>query len=162
MAGNQCKSVGMDTSDLRGLYEEFLALGAAGGFGPPPEGEWRAELVLAHIACNDARLLATTQAVIDGRDATYTNEGIWQNESDELEQYVRDTPDLLAAIRTNRDALLAAVEQLGDKATTEVPATITHAGHVVLDGPVPWADLVAGASIRHIGMHIEQLQALKA
>lgn len=152
----------MDTSELRGLYNSFIALGEAGGFGPPPAGEWRAEIVLAHIARNDERLLEVTEQVLAGGDGlTYDNNGLWENDSEILEAYVKEHPDLVGRVRSCSDALMAAVERL-DEATGAIPVhtTITHAGHVVLDAPVPWGQVVAGAQLRHIGMHIEQLQDL--
>jgi hypothetical protein len=49
----------MDTTKLDEGHRELAALARAGGFGPPPPGEWTAEQVLAHVACADTAIAST-------------------------------------------------------------------------------------------------------
>jgi hypothetical protein len=44
----------MDVTRLRQRHDEFLAVAEAGGFGPPPAGEWDAGQILAHVALGEA------------------------------------------------------------------------------------------------------------
>ena len=151
-----------DTSELRAAYAELIAIAEAGGFGPPPAGQWRAELVMAHMAANDARLAAVTEAVLAGSEASYDNDGLWEEDSAALEDYVAAHPDLVAELRKNSSQLFDLVDQLDDTTfNTVIPTHLTHAGQVVVDGPMPWGQVVAGASMRHIAMHTSQLRDLQ-
>ncbi len=40
----------MDVTRLRQAHDDFLTVAAAGGFDPPPAGEWDADRILAHVA----------------------------------------------------------------------------------------------------------------
>jgi hypothetical protein len=57
----------MDTTELERAYADFLAVARAGGFGPPPPGEWTAEQVIAHVACADTSIAAVALLVAAAR-----------------------------------------------------------------------------------------------
>lgn len=66
-------TAGMDTTELRKAYDELLTEVAAGGFGDPRPGQWRAEQVVAHVAANDEVLASTTEAVLAGTAGRHYN-----------------------------------------------------------------------------------------
>src|SRR6516225_7138531 len=63
----------MDVRALRQAHEDFLEVAKAGGFGPPPPGEWDAERLLAHVAAADAAIASVGLAVAAGQRAAYDN-----------------------------------------------------------------------------------------
>ncbi len=63
----------MDSTMVRQAYTDFLAVAEAGGFGPPPPGEWDAARILAHIYTTHAQITATALAVIAGTRPSYDN-----------------------------------------------------------------------------------------
>lgn len=63
----------MDTTDLRKAYEGVAVEVAAGGFGPPPPGEWDAGQIVGHLARNDDLLAAVTADILAGRPARFDN-----------------------------------------------------------------------------------------
>lgn len=56
----------MDTNDLRKAYESVVVEVAAGGFGPPPAGEWDAGRIVGHLVLTDELLAAVTADVLRG------------------------------------------------------------------------------------------------
>ena len=56
----------MDTTTLRSAYASLIGEARQGGFGEPPEGEWNADQIIAHVAANDELLATTTRQVLDG------------------------------------------------------------------------------------------------
>jgi hypothetical protein len=63
----------MDVTRLRQAHDEFLAVAEAGGFGPPPAGEWDAGRILAHVALGEASGAAAALAIAAGQRAVYDN-----------------------------------------------------------------------------------------
>jgi hypothetical protein len=63
----------MDVGALRQAHEDFLEVAKAGGFGPPPPGEWDAERLLAHVAAADAAIASVALAVAAGQRPGYDN-----------------------------------------------------------------------------------------
>ncbi len=63
----------MDVTRLRQRHDEFLAVAEAGGFGPPPAGEWDAGQILAHVALGEASGAAASLAIAAGQRAVYDN-----------------------------------------------------------------------------------------
>ena len=63
----------IDIHALRQAHEEFLDVAKAGGFGPPPPGEWDAGRLLAHAAAADAAIASIALAVTGGQRAAYDN-----------------------------------------------------------------------------------------
>ncbi len=63
----------MDTTALRTVYRDFLAVAERGGFDRPQPGEWTAEQLLAHIVATDTGITAVALAVAAGQRPTYDN-----------------------------------------------------------------------------------------
>src|SRR6516165_3091200 len=63
----------MDVCALHQAHEDFLEVAKAGGFGPPPPGEWDAERLLAHVAAADAAIASVALAVAAGQRPAYDN-----------------------------------------------------------------------------------------
>ena len=58
---------------LDAVYAPFVASLRAGGLGPPPEGEWPAELVAAHIARNNDLIAEAAEQIAAGHEVRYDN-----------------------------------------------------------------------------------------
>ena len=68
----------MDISTLDTAHREFLnaaqrVVAAGGSTLAPPEGEWNADQIVAHVALVVATTLATTASVVSGTNATFDN-----------------------------------------------------------------------------------------
>ena len=157
----------METTDLRAAYDEFIEVASSGGFGSPPPQEWRAEMVMAHLAANDLRLLEVTQAVLAGDAArldTLRLDNVGTNEWDSaaLEEFIAAHPDLIGEIRKGSVTLCDAAERLDEQtAATMVPLHLVHAGSVVVDEAMPWGQFLLGAGPNHVRGHANQLRALR-
>ncbi|MEZ5243477.1 MAG: SRPBCC domain-containing protein [Acidimicrobiales bacterium] len=157
----------VEAADLAGLaaaYEAFFTEFLAGGFGPPPEGEWNAEQVVAHVALNDGAMLGVCQALVHGGELRFDN--LACHEPAALGRWIEScgTPDvMLGRVRQSSRQLLAAIARLSaDQRATSVHCHLVHAGSVVLDEPRPWGvvavDVQAG---HHLPAHVEQLRNLR-
>ena len=154
----------MDIEALRSGYKEFYAEASAGGFGPPPEGEWTAEFIVAHIAANDDLLSTTTSQVLAGGDAQgYYNHDVIDNAR--LAVLVADrSGDLTSLVAWGREAsdrLCALADELADRGDTLVHTHIVDGDTVVADQPLPWAAVLDIHAQRHLRRHIAQLRALR-
>lgn len=63
----------MDTTELHNAYSDFLATARSGRFGPPPQGEWTAEQLLAHVVAVDTAITAVALQVTSGQRPSYDN-----------------------------------------------------------------------------------------
>src|ERR1700687_2842846 len=128
-----------DTTTPASAYESFLAVAAGGGFGPPPSGEWPAELVVAHIVTNDRRLAEVTAELRAGGSPSYDNEPatIEANLSAAADA-AGGLPALIVAARAGSEALLRLVADL-DVAQAEKPVHFraVDAGVLTVDTPLP-------------------------
>jgi hypothetical protein len=146
----------MDTTGLRTAYEEFAAEAAAGGFGPPPPGEWTAGQVVAHVSRNDELLAAAAAAILDGRPAGLDNRPA-------LDLGALDSlADPLAAVRDSGARLCDLLDRLTDQqAATVVPVFIQDGDEIAVDRPMPWGVLMGVQASVHLPAHGEQLRALR-
>jgi hypothetical protein len=154
----------VDTTALASAYESFLAVAGGGDFGPPPQGEWPAELVLAHIVTNDRLLAAVTSELQAGGSPSYDNEPAT------LEANLNAAADaagsiaaLIVAVRAGSEALLRLVAEL-DVSQAEKPVHFraVDAGVLTVDTPLPWARILDIHTNLHLPGHTEQLAALRA
>jgi hypothetical protein len=139
----------VDTTELRAAYAAFLAEAAAGGFGPPPPGEWTDGEIVAHIARNDELLTATTEQILAGEPATFDN---------------RPALESLTGgdVRTTGERLCDLVDQLSpEQAETVVPVFIQDGERIAVDRPMPWGALLQAQSGFHLPAHGEQLRSLR-
>jgi hypothetical protein len=154
----------VDTTALASAYERFLAVAGGGGFGPPPEGEWAAELVVAHIVANDRLLAAVTAALLAGDSPAYDNEpATLEANLSAAAGAAGSLPALIATARTGSEALLQLVADLdGSQAEQAVHFRAVDAGVVTVDTPLPWARILDIHTTLHLPAHTAQLAALRA
>ncbi|MGH1488260.1 MAG: SRPBCC domain-containing protein [Acidimicrobiales bacterium] len=150
--------------ELAAAYEEFFAEAERGGFGPPPEGEWNAEQVVAHVALNDLAMTAVAQGLVHRAEPSFGN-----HTCQELSNLTRvidnhqDMAGLIAFARTCATQAMAAVARLDiDQQAELVACKLEHDGHVVLDEPRPWAPLAVTVQANmHLPAHTGQLRDLR-
>lgn len=148
---------------LRAGYAAFRTEASAGGFEAPPEGEWTAEQVVAHVALNDASMAAVCRRLIDQREVSFEN-AIVQDPA-VLDRWIADRPmgALVAdAEQAGEDYLLVLARLDDDQLDTEVACRLVDHGAVVLEGALPWRRLAQEiqASV-HLPGHTAQLAALR-
>jgi uncharacterized protein YciI len=144
------------------VYAPFVASLLAGGFGPPADGEWPAELVAAHIARNNDLIADVAEQIAAGHEVSYDNrDGV---DDTELARYAQDTGGLAGLAReVERSArrLARARDALGDRAGTPVPVIIRDHGQIVRDGPMTIGAFIEGNVSFHLDLHLDQLKALE-
>ncbi|MEM9563114.1 MAG: SRPBCC domain-containing protein [Actinomycetota bacterium] len=153
---------------LAAAYEEFFAEAeagaAAGDFGPPDDGGWTAEQVIAHVALNDLALTAVAHALVHRSEPTFENHTCQAIET--LDAVVAEHGDLAALIANGRrcatQALAAARRLDPEQRAKLVECTFEHDGQVVFDGLMPWGQVAIETQAgRHLPAHVEQLQKLR-
>jgi hypothetical protein len=154
----------VDTTALASAYASFLAVAGSGGFGPPPEGEWPAELVVAHIVTNDRLLSAVTADLLAGGSPAYDNEpATLEANLSAAADAAGSFPALIVAARTGSEAFLQLVAHLdGSQADKAVHFRAIDAGVVTVDTPLPWARILDIHTNLHLPAHTAQLAALCA
>ena len=147
---------------LDAVYAPFVASLLAGGFGPPADGEWPAELIAAHIARNNDLIAGTAEQIAAGQEVSYDNEsGV---DDAELARYAADAGGLAGLAReVERSAarLERARDALGDRAGTPIQVIIRDHGQIVRDGPMTIGAFIDGNASFHLDLHLEQLKALE-
>ncbi len=152
----------MSPGSLEAAYAPFTASLLAGGFGPPADGEWPAELIAAHIARNNDLIAEAAEKVVTA-DEPVSYDNFAGVDDAELASYADEAGGLAGLAReVERSAgrLARAADALGDRAGTEVHVVIRDHGKVVRDGPVPIGMFIAGNATFHLDMHAEQLRSL--
>jgi hypothetical protein len=149
---------------LAAAYREFFAVADAGGFGPPPAGEWDAAQVIAHVALNDLAMCAVARRLIDGDAPTFANQTCQDRAAlAAVIQGCGDLAHLIGAARAAAAAACAIAARLGpEQRGVEVPCRLTHDGQVALDAPLPWEQVaIELQTTRHLPAHLEQLLDLR-
>lgn len=157
----------VDAPDLGALglaYGAFFSEFETGGFGPPREGHWTAEEVIAHVALNDAAMLGVCQALVHGRELRFENEVCHDPES--LHRWIDAAGSPAGMVERARQAsrqLMAAVARLStEQRATPVHCRLLHEGTVVLDDPRPWGVVaIEIQAAHHLPAHVTQLQELR-
>lgn len=154
-----------ERSALEAAYEEFFTEAERGGFGPPPEGEWDADQVIAHVTLNDLAMTAVAHALIHTRTPLFENV-ICQDRTvlaAHIERFGGDRAALVAEGRRVSAIALAALARLDEgQLAAPVHCRLRHDGQVVLDQTMPWgvvADEVQAG--RHLPAHTGQLRDLR-
>jgi hypothetical protein len=141
----------VDTTELRKAYESVAVEAAAGGFGPPPPGEWDAGRIVAHLTLNDGLLASTTEAVLAGRPASFDNRPSLDPE-----------PGTVEALRASGARLCDLMDRLTEEqAATVVPILIQDGTEIAVDRPMPWGVLLGIQASFHLPAHADQLRALR-
>ncbi len=155
---------GIDLGALSLAYDAFFEEAGRGGFGPPPDGEWGADEVLAHVALNDLALAAVAQAIVHDRTPDFRNVTCQEPDAMAAEIARSATPaDRVARGRQLAGVALAVVARLSpSQRETPVHCVLHHDGAVVLDEVLPWAQVaVAVQATRHLPAHTDQLRDLR-
>jgi uncharacterized protein YciI len=152
----------MSAESLEAAYAPFTASLRAGGFGPPPDGEWPAELIAAHITRNNDLIAEAAEKVAAGDEqVTYDNfAGVDDAELASYASEVGGLPGLAREVERSAARLARAGEALGDRAATEIHVVIRDHGKIVRDGPMPIGAFVEGNASFHLDMHTDQLRSL--
>ena len=163
--GAEDRPESVNLSVLDAAYAAFFAEAERGGFGPPPDGEWDAAQVLAHVALNDLAMSAVAHAIVQGRrELSFANEVCQDREV--LDAFVRDAGDLSELVARGRsisEVARAATARLDrSRLATLVHCRMLHDGTVVLEEPVHWGRIaVHTQATRHLPAHTGQLRDLR-
>jgi len=154
----------MDVRALRQAHEDFLEVAKAGGFEPPPPGEWDAERLLAHVAAADAAIASAALAVAAGQRPAYDNRPSLDEWN--LRRIVAEAGGLdgLVELVRERGRLLCEVAAaLSESAgTVRINVLIISNDELIVDEPRPLADLIAGVGTVHLPRHARQLAGLRS
>ena len=160
-----------DIESLRGAYGALLgaaeAVAAADGEADvsPPDGEWDADQILAHVSIVGAMTLATVAAIAAGSHAVYDNRlahDAWT--LDHTIELAGGNTGLRDRIRLQAEALCAMADGpalSGRELDTPVPTRLVSHGKVLVDQPVTLREILDGLSGMEIPGHAQQLLALR-
>jgi hypothetical protein len=153
----------MDVIRLRQRHDEFLAVAEAGGFGPPPAGEWDADQILAHVALGEASGAAAALAIASGQRAVYDNRPSLDEWN--LRRMVRQASGsggMAGVVRRYGDLLCGIAAGLTEpELEVCLPVLIISKDQVLVDEPRPLRSLLAGFGEVHLPAHAEQLCGLR-
>lgn len=159
----------LDIAPLRDAYGALLdaavTVAEAGDPGAaPPDGEWDADQILAHVSLVGATTLAAVAAVAAGGHTTYDNRialDTWT--IGRTIEHAGGSAGLRDRIRGQAAALcaLAGGTVLSDaELGTPVPARLLSGDTLLVDRPMPLRDLVTGLAEAELPGHTKQLLAL--
>lgn len=158
----------MDTTSLRDAYRAVLDAAAtvadSGDRSPvPPDGEWNADQILAHVAIVSATTIATVCSVATGAIATYDNRlahDTWT--IDRVIALAGGSRGIRDRIRLQADALcgLGGPTLSEAELDTVVPTLLLSNDAVLVDQPLPLRDLITGLAEAELPGHTKQLLAL--
>ncbi len=153
----------MDIANIHKAYRDFLAVAEAGGFGPPPPGEWDAERILAHIVSVDTSIASAALAVTSGQRPAYDNRASLDRWN--LQRIVTAAgglPGLTRQVRRTGELYCAIAEELSDDdLDVQLPVLIISNDEIVIDQPWSLGTLVDGVGGIHLPSHAEQLRGLR-
>jgi hypothetical protein len=148
-------------ASFEACYAPFVATLLGGRFGSPPDGEWPAELVAAHVARNNDLIAEVAEKISAGREVSYDNAaGV---DDAELAAYAASAGGLAGLAReVERSAarLARARDALGGLAGTPVHVIIRDHAEIVANGPLTIGAFIDGNASFHLDLHHDQLRAL--
>jgi hypothetical protein len=159
----------MDITSLQDAYRVLLVAAAAvAGSGDaipvPPDGEWNAGQILAHVSLLSAATIAAASAIASGANTTYDNRTAldpWTIQR--VIALAGGNTGLQDRIAGQRDALCA----LGGSALSEdelntlVPTLLLSNDALLVNQPMPLRDLLTGLASTELPGHTQQLLALR-
>ena len=158
----------LDTVPLQNAYHALLdAATAAHAEDPsptPPDGEWNADQVLAHVSLVSAATIAAVAGIAAGAKTTYDNRialDTWTIE--QTVAHAGGNAALRDRIRGQAAALcaLAGGAALSDaELSTLVPVRLLSHDTLLADRPMPLRDIVTGLAEAELPGHTKQLLAL--
>jgi hypothetical protein len=159
----------LDIAPLQDAYRALLDAAATvtetGDPSPaPPDGEWNAGQILAHVSLVSAATIAAVAGIAAGASTTYDNRialDTWT-----IEQTIAHAGGN-AGLRDRISAQAAALCALAGGATlsdaelgTLVPARLLSNDTLLVDQPMPLRDIVTGLAEAELPGHAKQLLAL--
>lgn len=158
----------LDTEPLRDAYQSLLdaaaAVASAGHPGPvPPDGEWNADQILAHVALIGAATIGAVSAVTAGANTTYDNriaQDTWT--IDRAIALAGGNTGLRDRIRHQAEALCALAGPALSEAelAAMVPTRLLSRDTLLLDQSLPLRDILTGLADMELPGHTRQLLAL--
>jgi hypothetical protein len=153
----------VQTEDLAAAYEAFLAEAVAGGFGPPPAGEWNAEQLVAHLTVNDGQLAEAVERVLAGASGGFDNSTAvdWTKVTAFADEH-GGLEGTIGALRASGARLCELAGRLtAEQAAAAVPVFIVDGAEVAVDEPMPLGQLLGIQASFHLPAHADQLRALR-
>lgn len=158
----------MEPADLTALevaYDGFFAEASNGPFIAPTNGGWSAAQVLAHVALNDAAMLAVCHSIVDGQNSGFDNTTC--QDPSVLQRWVDQHESLSGLIAAGEHVsrqLRAALNRLSpDQLSQLIHCTLSSDGNLMLDDERPWSSIAIDVqAARHLPSHTEQIAALRA
>ncbi len=149
----------MQTGTLEHANARLLDIARRSRFAYPPAGDWRAELVPAHVVASSRMLAAASAELLAGRIP------VLDNRPTQSTAYLEATAaaagpwaDLVStAERAGRDVLVLAAQLEERHLATRVPTIIVDAGSIRVERPVPFDMLL---DTTRLAGHAEQRRAL--
>jgi uncharacterized protein YbjQ (UPF0145 family) len=134
---------------------EFVALGTA--------VRAIADQILAHLLSVDAAIAAVALGVVSGSRPAFDNRiSLDAGNLDRIIAGHSGRADLIDHVRRQAAVLCDLADQLaGDVTSVLVPSLILSNGVLVLDRPIPLADLIDGLAEDHVPVHARQLLDLR-
>jgi uncharacterized protein YciI len=152
----------MPAESLDTAYAPFVASLLAGGFRSPPDGEWTAEQIAAHITRNNDLIAEAAEKVAAGQEVSYDNApGVDGAELAGLAAGIGGLAGLARDIERSAARLAKARDSLGDRADTLIPVVIRDGGQIAVDRQMPIGGLCEGNATFHLDLHLRQLKALE-
>jgi hypothetical protein len=147
---------------IEAAYEPFVAELRKGGF-VEREDAWPAELVAAHVACNNDLIAEIAERIAAGEEPSYDNaEAVDEARLREYVAEVGGLERLAGAVEQSACRLAAARAALSDRAAAhELPVIIRDSGEIVRDGPLAIGGFIDGNASFHLDRHLEQLRSLR-
>jgi hypothetical protein len=158
----------MDITSLQDAYRVLLVAAAAvAGSGDaiptPPDGEWNADQILAHVSLVSAATIATASAIASGANTTYDNRTAldpWTIQR--VIALAGGNAGLQDRIARQGDALCALGGSVLSEAelNTLVPTLLLSNDALLVNQPMPLSDLLTGLAGTELPGHTRQLLAL--
>jgi cell wall assembly regulator SMI1 len=149
----------VNVARLRERYAAFVAEVRAGGFTPPPAGQWSAEWIAAHVARNTELLIATTRAVLEDNPAgRYDNSDAMDPAT--LDRYADSGLAALADRISRLGARLCDLVEPLNRGRPTAHVRIIDTGITIVDGRQGWLGVLNALSIRQLPLRTRQLGAL--
>jgi hypothetical protein len=152
----------MDTTLLHQAYADFIAVAEAGGFGPPPPGEWDTARILAHCYSSHTQIAATALQVTAGERTAYDNRvSLDEWNLRRIIDRAGDLPGMIDLLRRQGEQYCAIAEHLSEQdLAVQVPVLIISNHELIVDEPWTLAQLVQGVAAVHLPRHTAQLRSL--
>lgn len=152
----------MDPASLQLSHRDLLGLVRTARFGPPPDGEWTAEQILAHVACADTAISSVALQVAAGERPGYDNRrSLDPMNLGRLIAGAGGLAGLADLVEASGEMLAAAARALAPAdCAVRVPVLIVSGDQVLVDEPWALGDLVQGAGTVHVPRHADQLRSL--